>query len=82
MASTAPLPPQARFRARPEASRTDTRLIDTGNLNNPGKIDRWGLEGAWIHGPFLVQGEYLDFRRIAAGQARFKATATTSSAPG
>ena len=54
-------PPQARFRSRPEASRTDTRLVDTGNMNYPGPIDRWGVEGAWIHGPLLIQGEYLTF---------------------
>jgi phosphate-selective porin OprO and OprP len=65
------VPPQARFRARPEASRTDTRLIDTGNLNNPGDIDRWGLEGAWIHGPILVQGEYLNFSASPAGKPDF-----------
>jgi len=65
------VPPQARFRARPEASRTDTRLIDTGNLNNPGSIDRWGLEGAWIHGPLLVQGEYLEFTASPAGKPDF-----------
>jgi phosphate-selective porin OprO/OprP len=65
------VPPQARFRARPEASRTDTRLIDTGNLNNPGDIDRWGLEGAWIHGPFLLQGEYLNFSASPAGKPDF-----------
>jgi phosphate-selective porin OprO/OprP len=61
-------PPQARFRARPEASRTDTRLVDTGNLNYPGSINRWGLEGAWIHGPLLFQGEYLHFSASPRGK--------------
>lgn len=64
-------PAQARFRARPEAGRTDTRLVDTGHLVNPGDIRRWGLEGAWIHGPFLLQGEYLGFSASPAGQADF-----------
>lgn len=67
----ATVPAAARFRARPEASRTDTRLIDTGNLTNPGDIDRYGLEGAWIHGPFLVQGEYLNFSASPAGKPDF-----------
>jgi len=67
----ATVPAAARFRARPEASRTDTRLIDTGNLNNPGDIDRWGLEGAWIHGPFLLQGEYLEMSASPAGKPDF-----------
>ncbi|MBS0581696.1 MAG: porin [Proteobacteria bacterium] len=54
--------PTARFRARPEANLTSTRLVDSGNLKNAGDIDRFGLEGAWIHGPLLAQGEYLRFR--------------------
>jgi phosphate-selective porin OprO/OprP len=54
-------PPSARFRARPEANLTATRILDTGNLKNVDNIDRVGLEGAWIHGPWLVQGEYLHF---------------------
>ena len=54
-------PATARFRARPEANLTGTRLIDSGALKNADSIDRVGLEGAWIHGPWLVQGEYLHF---------------------
>jgi len=54
-------PPQARFRARPEANLLGTRLVDTGNLSYPGDIDRLGFEAAWIHGPLLVQAEYLTF---------------------
>jgi phosphate-selective porin OprO/OprP len=53
--------PAARFRARPESNFTGTRLIDTGSLSHADNIDRLGLEGAWIHGPLLVQGEYLHF---------------------
>jgi phosphate-selective porin OprO/OprP len=64
-------PPQARFRSRPEASRTDTRLVDTGNMNYPGTITRWGLEGAWIHGPLLFQGEYLQFSAEPRGKPDF-----------
>ena len=54
-------PPTARFRARPEANLTNVRLIDSGNLKNVDNIDRAGLEAAWIHGPLLLQGEYLHF---------------------
>lgn len=54
-------PPTARFRARPESNLTGTRLFDSGGLKNADNIDRAGLEGAWIHGPWLVQGEYLHF---------------------
>lgn len=53
--------PAARFRVKPEAGLIGTRLVDTGNLTFPGKIKRMGLEGAWIHGPLLLQGEYLSF---------------------
>jgi phosphate-selective porin OprO/OprP len=53
--------PSARFRTRPESNLTGTRLIDTGALSKADNIDRFGLEGAWIHGPLLVQGEYLHF---------------------
>jgi phosphate-selective porin OprO/OprP len=61
----------ARFRARPEAGLALNRLVDTGNLNNPGNIDRLGLEAAWIHGPLLVQGEYLTFGAHPAGKPSF-----------
>ena len=53
--------PIARFRARPEANLTSVRLVDSGNLTQADDIDRLGLEGAWIHGPLLLQGEYLHF---------------------
>lgn len=54
-------PPTARFRARPEANLTGTRLVDTGPLKNADNIDRYGLEGAWLSGPWSLQGEYLHF---------------------
>jgi phosphate-selective porin OprO/OprP len=53
--------PTARFRARPETNLTGVRLVDSGNLKNTDNIDRYGLEAAWIHGPLLLQGEYLRF---------------------
>lgn len=49
----------ARIRARPEANLTAIRLIDTGNLGGTDRIRRIGLEGAWAHGPFSLQGEFL-----------------------
>jgi phosphate-selective porin OprO and OprP len=49
----------ARIRARPEAGLTPIRLIDTGSLIHTDHIDRWGLEGAWRNGPYLIQGEVL-----------------------
>ena len=49
----------ARLRARPEAGLTDLRLVDSGALTTADRIDRAGLEGIWIRGPFSLQGEAL-----------------------
>jgi phosphate-selective porin OprO/OprP len=49
----------ARIRTRPEAAITDVRLVDSGTLAGSDAIDRVGLEGAWQHGPWLAQGEWL-----------------------
>ena len=49
----------ARFRARPEAGLTDIRLVDSGALVTADKINRAGLEGIFIRGPFSVQAEAL-----------------------
>lgn len=64
--------PAARFRARPESGMTGTRLVDTGNLAFPGDIDRLGLEAAWIHGPLLVQAEYLTFSADPKGKPSYQ----------
>jgi phosphate-selective porin OprO/OprP len=64
--------PTARFRAKPEAGLTSTRLVDTGNLAFPGTIKRLGVEGAWIHGPLLVQGEYLTVSAEPQGKPGFE----------
>ena len=53
-------PPAARLRARPEASLTMVRLVDTGVLGHVDYLDRRGFEGLWIAGPVSLQGEYLD----------------------
>lgn len=52
----------ARVRARPEVGLTPVRLVDTGTLQGVDRIDRGGLEAGWLHGPLLVQGEYLTLR--------------------
>lgn len=51
--------PGFRPRARPEAGLTPIRLVDAGNLADVDTIDRAGLEGLWIEGPWSLQGEYL-----------------------
>lgn len=51
--------PNVRWRAKPEASLTPLRLVDSGPLRDVGRIDRRGLEALWIEGPWSLQGEYL-----------------------
>jgi len=64
--------PAARFRAKPEAGLITTRLVDSGNLSFPGTIKRMGVEGAWIHGPLLVQGEYMTVSADPRGKPSFE----------
>jgi phosphate-selective porin OprO/OprP len=51
--------PSVRLSAPPEAGLTPVRLIDDGSLSNADRVDRSGLEGLWIDGPWSVQGEAL-----------------------
>ncbi|MCW4455174.1 porin [Flavobacterium sp. MXW15] len=53
------VPPSVRWRAKPEASLTAVRLVDSGTLTDIDLIDRQGLEALWIQGPWSLQGEYL-----------------------
>lgn len=46
-----------RYRERPEAHITDTRIVDTGSFD-ANDITRAVLEAAFISGPLHVQGEY------------------------
>lgn len=46
-----------RFRERPEAHMTDTRLVDTGNIDTD-DFSRFAGEGALIYGPLSLAGEY------------------------
>jgi len=52
-------PATASFKAPPEAGLTTVTLISSGTLSNVDHIDRLGLEGLWINGPWSVQSEYL-----------------------
>lgn len=60
-----------RIRARPEVGLTPVRLVDTGTLQGVDRFDRQGLEAAWIHGPMLLQGEYLAMQAIRPGARDF-----------
>jgi phosphate-selective porin OprO and OprP len=48
-----------RLRVRPDADLATARLVDTGNLLNADRQRTYGLESAYVHGPFKVQGEYM-----------------------
>ncbi|HMM25911.1 MAG TPA: porin, partial [Pseudoxanthomonas mexicana] len=51
--------PSVRWRAKPEATLTPYRFVDSGTLSRVDRIDRTGLEALWIRGPWSLQGEYL-----------------------
>ncbi len=51
--------PSVRWRAKPEASLTSVRLVDSGTLSRVDRIRREGVEALWIKGPWSLQGEYL-----------------------
>lgn len=57
-----------RFRERPEAHITDTRIVDTGSFD-ANNITRAVIEAAYISGPFHVQSEYYhtEIERQLAG---------------
>ena len=48
-----------RWRIRPDADLASARLIDTGNILNTDRNRTFGLEAAWVGGPFKVQSEYM-----------------------
>lgn len=52
-------PATASFKTPPEAGLTTVTLVSSGTLTNVNHIDRLGLEGLWIDGPWSVQSEYL-----------------------
>ena len=52
-------PASASFKAPPEAGLTSVSLISSGTLSHVDHINRLGLEGLWIGGPWSVQSEYL-----------------------
>lgn len=69
LATESPDAGTARFAPRPEAGLAGGRLVDTGTLRGVDRIDRLGLEAAWVHGPWLLQSEYItaDVDRAGGG---------------
>ena len=48
-----------RLRVRPDADLATARLIDTGTFLNADRQRTFGLEAAYIDGPFKLQGEFM-----------------------
>jgi len=47
------------LRVRPDADLTGVRLIGTSLLTDGERVKTLGVEGAWVHGPFKLQTEYM-----------------------
>jgi phosphate-selective porin OprO/OprP len=48
-----------RFSARPDVGLTSFRAVDTGSIPGVDRTTRYGLEAAWISGPWSLQTEYV-----------------------
>ena len=47
------------FKSRPESHVTDVKYLDTGDISNVDHVVKYGLEFAWVNGPFSIQGEHI-----------------------
>lgn len=48
-----------KFNTRPETKHTDVKYLNTGKLKKVDNLTQFGLEAAWVEGPFSVQAEYV-----------------------
>ncbi|MCC8363646.1 OprO/OprP family phosphate-selective porin [Lysobacter sp. A6] len=62
-----------RWRIRPQADLSN-RIVDTGDMKNTDRVQTWGLESFYVHGPFKIQGEYM-----SSDTERYGTTATNFS---
>jgi phosphate-selective porin OprO/OprP len=60
-------------RVRPDADLAGRRLIDSGLFLDADRIRTIGLEGAWVHGPFKLQSEYMTSNVSRTAHSDFKA---------
>jgi phosphate-selective porin OprO/OprP len=49
----------AQLAVAPDADLTGKKLIDTSKFLDADRLRTIGLEGAWVHGPFKLQTEYM-----------------------
>lgn len=47
------------FSARPEARPADIKLVHTRDIDHVDRIHRYGLEAAWLNGPWSIQAEWM-----------------------
>ena len=47
------------FFQRPEVGLADFQYVDTGRIWGADRLYRIGLEGAYLHGPYSIQGEFI-----------------------
>ena len=47
------------FNSRPESHITDVKYLDTGDITDVSHVVKYGVELAWVSGPWSLQGEYL-----------------------
>lgn len=48
-----------RFRARPDSHQDSHRIINTDVIANVDTLNKYGLEAAYVNGPFSAQAEYI-----------------------
>jgi phosphate-selective porin OprO/OprP len=53
---------KVRIDTRPASHLTDIRYLDTGKLEQSRSTTLLGLEGAWVLGPFSLQGEWMQVK--------------------
>lgn len=65
-----------RVRARPNADLATVRLVDGGNMTDADRVATTSFEGAWVQGPFKLQGEYYtsDVQRYREGSSDYTST--------
>ena len=51
---------EVQFKTGPESSITGVDYLNTDDIDKVENLVKYGLEGAWVMGPFSMQGEYIN----------------------